>query len=119
VTQAVRITLAAAALALALPAVRAADAPPAGFNPHKIGFKTGAYRCELGRSVQVRSVSTDLQTATLNWNRRDYTMKAVDSRSGALRYEDKGSGLVWLMIHGKSMLLDTKQGQRLADDCKA
>lgn len=42
---------------------------------------------------------------------------AVDARSGALRCEDRDSGLVRLMIHGKSMLLDTKQRQRLADAC--
>ena len=116
-----RLTVTAALTSLALltslPAT-AADAPPAGFNPHRIGFKAGAYRCDLGRRVDVRTVSSDMQTAVLKWNRRDYTLRAVDARSGALRYEDKGSGLVWLVIHNKSMLLDTRQGQRLADECR-
>jgi hypothetical protein len=117
----VRTALAVAVLALSIPAAQAARpaAAPAGFDPHRIGFKPGAYRCELGRSVHVRHVSADMQTATLHWNRRDYTVRAVDARSGALRYEDRESGLVWLMIHGKSMLLDGKQGQRLADACRA
>jgi hypothetical protein len=108
--------LLAAGVAHATPA---AVKPPPGFNPHKVAFKAGAYRCELGKRVQVRQVSADMQTAVLQWNRRDYTLRAVDARSGALRYEDSSSGLVWLMIPGKSMLLDSSQGQRLADECRA
>lgn len=118
---ALRTSLTTAVLALStLSGAHASQSSQAaGFNPHNMSFKTGAYRCELGRSVNVRTVSSDLQTATLSWNKRDYTMRAVDARSGALRYEDKASGLVWLMIPGKSMLLDTRQGQRLADECRA
>jgi len=100
-------------------AAPAQAAAPAGFNPHGIVFKPGRYRCELGQSVEVRTVSADQQTAVLKWRTRDYTLRAVDARSGALRYEDASSGLVWLVIHGKSMLLDTRQGQRLADACRA
>jgi hypothetical protein len=45
-------------------------------------------------------------------------MHAVGARSGALRYEDPQSGLVWLVIATKSMLLDTKHGRQLANECK-
>jgi hypothetical protein len=45
-------------------------------------------------------------------------MQAVGARSGALRYEDPKSGLVWLVIPSKSMLLDTKKGRQLANECK-
>jgi hypothetical protein len=89
-----------------------------GADPHRIGFKAGPYRCELGRSVDVRQVSADRRTAVLTWQRRDYTLHAVGTDSGALRYEDRGSGLVWLMIHRKAMLLDAKEGQRLANECR-
>jgi hypothetical protein len=90
-----------------------------GLNPYRIPFKSGAYRCELGRSVHVRQVSPDQRTAVLQWQRHDYTLHAVRAQSGALRYEDAESGLVWIVIHGKSMLLDSKAGQRLADACRA
>jgi hypothetical protein len=59
-----------------------------------------------------------MQQAVDNWNKRDYTLRAVNARSGALRYEDAASGLVWLMILDKSMLLDTRQGKQLANECK-
>ena len=112
----------AAALLIASGATHAAapqSGPAPGLNPYRIPFKSGAYRCELGRSVHVRQVSSDQRTAVLQWERRDYTLHAVNARSGALRYEDAESGLVWIVIHGKSMLLDSKAGQRLADACRA
>ena len=77
----------------------------------------GHYRCELNRSVHVRHVTPDLQSAVLQWNRKDYTLRAVEARTGALRYEDPQSGLVWITITGKSMLLDSKHGKQLANEC--
>ena len=90
----------------------------ADFNPHRFAFPAGIYRCELNRSVDVRQVAADMQSAVVRWNKKDYTLRAVSARSGALRYEDAASGLVWIMIVGKSMLLDTRHGKQLANECK-
>jgi hypothetical protein len=92
---------------------------PAAVDKRLVKLKDGAYRCDQGRQLAFREVSADLQTAVLSWNQRDYPMRAVGVRSGALRYEHAESGLVWLMIPSKSMLLDSKHGQRLADACRA
>ncbi|MEZ5651599.1 MAG: MliC family protein [Burkholderiaceae bacterium] len=83
-----------------------------------LSMASGTYRCDLNRSVVVRSVSDDRSRAVLNWNSRSYQMTAVNTASGALRYEDRGSGLTWITIVGKSMLLDTRNGKQLANDCK-
>lgn len=91
---------------------------PAAVDKRLVKLKDGAYRCDQGRELQFREVSADTQTAVLKWNDRDYPMRAVGVRSGALRYENAESGLVWLMIPSKSMLLDAKRGQRLADACR-
>ena len=91
---------------------------PAAVDKRLVSLKDGAYRCDQGRELQFRQVSADAQTAVLKWNQRDYPMRAVGVRSGALRYENAESGLVWLMIPSKSMLLDTKRGQRVADACR-
>jgi hypothetical protein len=99
-----------------LPAAAAGNA--ASFNPHGLKLPTGVYRCELNRSVNVRQVSADLQSAVLQFDKKEYKMQAVGARSGALRYEDPKSGLVWLVIPSKSMLLDTKKGRQLANECK-
>jgi len=100
------------------PVVHAADGEPPAFNPAGLSFKAGNYRCELNRSVNVRHVDPDMKSAVVHWDRRDYTLRAVNTHSGALRYEDAASGLVWLVIVGKSMLLDTRQGKQLANECK-
>ncbi|HYF57574.1 MAG TPA: MliC family protein [Burkholderiaceae bacterium] len=109
---------AASPAAQATPPGPARVAPADDVNPHRIAVRTGAHRCELGRSLHVSEVSADQRTAVLRWDRREYTMRAVHARSGAMRYEDAGSGLVWLVIPGKSMLLDARQGQRLAAECR-
>lgn len=91
---------------------------PEGFNPYRIPFVPGAYHCELGRSVDVRTVSADLRTTVLRWGREEYTLRAVEARSGALRYEDPASGLAWIVLRDRSMLLDARAGQRLANACR-
>lgn len=96
-----------------------ATADEVEFNPAGLQHKAGVYKCDMNRSVTVRSVEADLRTAVVHWNRHDYTMRAVNTQSGALRYEDAGSGLVWIVITSKSMLLDARHGKQLANDCKA
>jgi len=77
----------------------------------------GTYRCELSRKVVIREVSPDQSLAVLNWRKRDYTMHSVHAPSGALRFEHE-SGLTWITVVGKSMLLDTKRGKQLANECR-
>ncbi|MGH1358982.1 MAG: hypothetical protein ACRBC3_09490 [Burkholderiaceae bacterium] len=80
--------------------------------------KAGTYNCELNRKVIVRQVSEGQDQAVLQWRKRRYQMKAVQTATGALRLENKASGLTWITIVGKSMLLDTKRGRQLANECR-
>jgi Membrane-bound lysozyme-inhibitor of c-type lysozyme len=82
-----------------------------------MSIDTGLYRCELGVRVTVKKIAPDKSTLILNWKNKDHTLAAVGTQSGALRFEEKSSGLVWMAIVGKSQLLDSKLGQRLANDC--
>jgi membrane-bound inhibitor of C-type lysozyme len=82
-----------------------------------MSIDTGLYRCELGVRVTVKKIAPDKSSMILNWKNKDYTLAAVSSQSGALRFEDKANGLVWMAIVGKSQLLNSKVGQRLANDC--
>lgn len=86
--------------------------------PVVIRFDPGLYRCELKREVLVHSVAADRGHAMIKWRKRDYRLTAVQARSGALRYEDPISGLMWIVILDKSMLLDTKHGRQLANECR-
>jgi len=46
-----------------------------------------------------------------------WTMKPVLSSTGALRLEDVKGQMLMLQIANKSMLMDTKLGQRVVDAC--
>ncbi len=108
----------AVVLALSTP-LAALAATTAGHSAGGLTLSPGVFKCELNKSVHVQKVSDDRTSAVLKWENRDYTMRAVNTNTGALRYEDSKTGMVWLMISGKSMLLNAKQGQRLADECRS
>jgi hypothetical protein len=40
-----------------------------------------------------------------------------ETTTGAVRLEDRRAGIVWLQIPAKSMLMNAKIGQRMADGC--
>ena len=46
-------------------------------------------------------------------------MHPVESRTGALRLEDPVRGALWLQLANKSMLMNQKEGKRLADECQS
>jgi membrane-bound inhibitor of C-type lysozyme len=80
---------------------------------------TGAYTCELGRSIEVKKVAADHSSVVIRHAKKDYTLKAVETSSGALRFENKAQGRAWVVLVGNSMFLDAKRGQRLANACVA
>jgi len=46
-----------------------------------------------------------------------YWMKTVATTTGAIRLEDQKAGAVWLQLANKSMLMNQKNGRRVADEC--
>lgn len=76
---------------------------------------TGNFYCELGNRVDLAGAGSDVK---LTWKGRSYPMTTVSTTTGAVRLEDKASGLVWIQIPAKSMLLNSKLGQQLANECK-
>ncbi|MFK7962367.1 MAG: MliC family protein [Burkholderiaceae bacterium] len=81
-------------------------------------IEAGTYQCELNRQVELRNVSASQDAAELRWGQQSYQMQAVKTATGALRLENKESGLTWITIVGKSMLLNTKRGKQLANECR-
>ncbi|HWS74626.1 MAG TPA: MliC family protein [Quisquiliibacterium sp.] len=98
----------------ALPHTAARAEPPA--PPPSLAV--GLYRCDLQRSVTVRRIAPDRGSIVLGWLGQDHGLRSMPTSSGALRYEDPVSGLTWLVISGKSMLLDSRRGRQLANDCR-
>ncbi len=77
----------------------------------------GTYDCEFGKTAHVATLPKYPGYAEVKSGNRTWLMKPVASSTGAIRLEDiKGQYLV-LQIANKSMLFDTKSGQRVLDGC--
>ncbi len=77
----------------------------------------GTSQCELAVVVNMRSDERSAGRFLLDIGHRRYTMVPVATSTGAVRLEDPASGAVWLQLANKSMLMNQKLGQRIADDC--
>jgi hypothetical protein len=77
----------------------------------------GNYQCELGQSIDVTAHKTTAGYAEVAFKRYRFTMKPVLSSTGAVRLEDVSGRALLVQIANKSMLMDTKVGQRLVDEC--
>lgn len=77
----------------------------------------GNYACEFKESVQIDKHPKAAGYINVAWKKQLFTMKPVLSSTGALRLEDVTGRTLMIQIANKSMLLDTRIGQRLLDDC--
>jgi hypothetical protein len=77
----------------------------------------GEYACEFKEKVQIDKHPKVAGYINVAWKKQVITMKPVLSSTGALRLEDVTGRTLMIQIANKSMLLDTKIGQRLLDDC--
>jgi hypothetical protein len=77
----------------------------------------GDYACEFKESVHIDKHPKVAGYINVAWKKQVFTMKPVLSSTGALRLEDVTGRTLMIQIANKSMLLDTKIGQRLLDDC--
>ncbi len=78
----------------------------------------GRMACELGAFVNVSADSTSPGRFMVEGKGFRYSMVPVTTSTGAVRLEDTRAGAVWLQISNKSMLMNQKLGQRLADECQ-
>ena len=78
----------------------------------------GEIACELGAKVTVKPMRREGFFLVSNRLSR-FVMHPVESRTGALRLEDPERGALWLQLGNKSMLMNQKLGQRLADECQS
>ena len=76
----------------------------------------GDMKCELGATVTVKPMKREGFFLVTTKGYR-FRMHPHESRTGAIRLEDPKAGAVWLQLSNKSMLMNQKLGQRLADEC--
>ena len=77
------------------------------------------YNCALGDKVTIFSNANDDKHIALRWNKRLMRLTRVDTSTGANRFENRRQGIVWIGIPAKGILLDSKKGQQLANECKS
>lgn len=80
---------------------------------------TGKIQCELGADVTVTADEKNPGFFHVAAGKQRYYMHPVESRTGAIRLEDNRAGAMWLQLGNKSMLMNQKAGQRVADECAA
>ena len=98
-----------------------ASAPVAPLPPELLAIaervQTGRIPCELGHNVALVPDPAAPGYFLITTGKDRYRAHPVATTTGAIRLEDKARGGVWLQLANKSMLLDEKNGRRLADEC--
>ena len=97
------------------------DAAEAALTPGELAISERVYQgrlpCELGQSVTIQPDAKAPGYFDVSAAGKKYRMFPVETTTGAIRLEDKKLGTVWLQLANKSMLMNQKLGQRLADAC--
>lgn len=88
-------------------------------EPDIAGSTATDFACELGNKVTIYKVENDDTHIALRWKKRLMRLTRVETTTGAHRFENRKVGLVWLGIPAKGILLDSKKGQQLANECKS
>lgn len=106
-------------LVAAAPVVAAAVTDPKQQDVIADLVHTGRMVCELGNFV---TVTPDPESSTrfiVQMKKITYRMSPVETTTGAVRLEDAQAGAMWLQLQNKSMLMNSKLGQRMADECQS
>lgn len=77
----------------------------------------GKLPCELGAFVTLTADAKSPGYFDVYIRNLKFRMSPVQTSTGAIRLEDAKGGAVWLQLSNKSMLMNQKLGQRLADEC--
>lgn len=80
--------------------------------------QTGEIKCELGAHVTIKARRREGYFLVSHGINR-FVMHPVESKTGAIRLEDTARGALWLQLGNKSMLMNQREGKRLADECQS
>jgi hypothetical protein len=81
--------------------------------------QVGTMPCELGQTLVLVADPGEAGFFSLRIGKATYRLSPELTTTGAVRLEDKAAGIVWLQLANKSMLMNQKQGKRMADECKS
>ncbi|MFZ6691121.1 hypothetical protein [Undibacterium sp. SXout20W] len=75
------------------------------------------YTCELGNSLTMYTHGDNIEHIAMRWKKHLYLMHRVPTTTGAYRFENPKAGFIWIGIPAKGLLLDSRKGQQLANEC--
>lgn len=114
--------MALVALSLVLAACESTPKVPPSSQNRQLELKlaNGTYNCEQRVRIQVEREIRDRvnHRITIGWNGNSYRLKRDPSYSGLPRFEDGASGLVWIDLPWKGLLLDGKTNKPLVNECR-
>ena len=108
---------------VALTACRSAEpprptvVPPPSEPAVGYGLPGGAYRCEAGQTVELMRDAAQPDRLAILWHGQIHSMERDPSSSGLPRFHDRSSGLVWIELPWKGVLLDGTTHTPLASEC--
>jgi len=109
------------AKAKAKPKTEAVARTPEPVSPSQLEIAarvlTGDAQCEFDQRVSVQAIADQPGHFKVGFKKATYTMVPQETTTGAVRLEDKQAGVMWLQIPSKSMLMNSKIGQRMVDSC--
>lgn len=98
-----------------------AEEPPMQLNGAQLEVAdrvlTGEAACEFNQSVSVLPVTSQRGHFRVSFKKAVYNMVPEETTTGAVRLVDRKAGMVWLQIPSKSMLMNSRIGQRMVDAC--
>jgi hypothetical protein len=74
--------------------------------------------CAVGGLVKIAAVKDKPGHFMLQHGKAKHEVVPAVTETGAVRLENKKTGIVWIQIPAKSMMMNDKLGQRVADGCK-
>ena len=77
----------------------------------------GDSQCEFGQRISLRPHPTLAGRFLLEHRGLKHVLTPLPTTTGVVRLEERRTGMVWLQVPVKSMLMDGKKGQRVADNC--
>jgi hypothetical protein len=78
----------------------------------------GPFHCEMNQLLTVSRNTQYDGYIDVEFAKKKYMMKPVRSTTGAVRLEEVSGGMLMVQIPSKSMMMDTKIGQRVVDGCQ-
>ncbi len=82
------------------------------------GSTVNHFNCELGNKITTYFNAGDDKYMAIRWKEKVHRLRRIGTSTGANRFENRKAGLVWINIPTKAMLLDSKKGQQLANECR-